>query len=222
MDLLVKTRLGNMNRYRKIENNKFMNQILVTKIKKDYKKFFKFQFIFSLIIVVILIGYYIYDYKQTEELDEISEILSKNIEISKMYNVENQVLEKSIYFGKIRIDKIDIEYPIFNDYKEELLRIAPCKFYGGDMGAVGNVCIAGHNYNDNRFFGRLDELKIKDEIKLIDLNEKEYVYIVFDIFETEDTNVESVIHKKKAHELTLLTCNNSNQKRIIIKAYLNQ
>ena len=98
--------------------------------------------------------------------------------------------------------------------------MAPCKFFGGNIGEYGNLCIAGHNYNDSRFFGRLDELEIKDEIKLIDLAETEYTYIIYDIFETEENDVNSVIRKKRAKELTLLTCNNSNNKRIIIKAFL--
>lgn len=211
-----------MNTYSKTENNKDMNQILVTKMKKNYKKFFKFQFQFSVIAIVILMIYYWYNYNKTKDGEEISKILNKNIELSRMYRIEEQAFQENLYFGKIRIDKIDIEYPIFNNYNEELLKIAPCKFYGGNIGDSGNICIAGHNYDDNRFFGRLDELNEDDEIILVDLNDNEYVYIVFDEFETEETNVESVIRKKKAYELTLLTCNNANKKRVVIKAYLKR
>ena len=199
-----------------------MNQILITKIKKNYKKIFKFQFFFSIIITIILIIYYLYDYRKTKNGEEIFRILNQKMELSKIYKIEGQALQKSLYLGKICVEKIDMEYPIFNDYNEELLKIAPCKFYGGDIGDSGNVCIAGHNYNDNRFFGRVDELKKGDEIEIIDLNDKEYMYIVFDIYETEETDVQSVIRKKKAYELTLLTCNNSNKKRIVIKAYLKK
>lgn len=197
-----------------------MNQILVTKLKKNNKKFFKIQFVFSLAIIISLCIYYIYNENKSRKLEEISAILSKNIELSQMYNAEKQIISKNSYLGKIVIEKIDVEYPVFNDFNEELLKIAPCKFYGVDIGEQGNICIAGHNYNDNRFFGRLDELSLKDEIKLVDLNEKEYLYTVFDIFETDETNVDSVIRKKKSHELTLLTCNNSNKKRIVVKAFL--
>lgn len=133
--------------------------------------------------------------------------------------LKNNLLQKKIYIcGKIYIEKINVDYGIFNRLDENLLKIAPCKFYGSKLGEKGNICIAGHNYNDNRFFSRIGELKIKDKIILQDLKGKEYEYIVFDIFET-DENDTSVLIASKSYELTLVTCNNSNKKRIIVKAY---
>ena len=211
-----------MNTCIKKENNKHMNQILVTKLKKNHKKFFKIQLVTSIIIMIGLSVYYFVKQREEASLEEISVILEKNIEISQMYNAKQQSIEKSLYLGRIRIEKINTDYPVLNEFNEELLKIAPCKFYGGNIGESGNICIAGHNYNDSRFFGRLDEIVLKDEIKLIDLTGKEHTYIVFDIFETDETNVNSVIRKRKARELTLLTCNNSNKKRIIIKAFLKE
>ena len=126
-----------------------------------------------------------------------------------------------MFFGKIIIDKISLEYSVFNMYNEDLLKISPCKFYGSQLGEKGNICIAAHNYNDNRFFSRIDELKIKDTIKLINLENLEYEYIIYDIFETEENDF-SILKKNKNFELTLLTCNNSNKKRIIVKAYMKE
>lgn len=197
-----------------------MNQILVTKIKKNYKIFFKFQFVLSICIIMFLGIYYFLENKKDKDLEKISEILNKNIEISKMYNVENVSLEKNLYFCKIEIEKLGISYFVFDELNEELLKIGPCKFYGKDIGDNTNICIAGHNYNDSRFFSNLFKMKIGEKIKIIDLDKKEYVYEIFDIYETEENNVDSVIKKKRAYELTLLTCNNSNGKRLIIKASL--
>lgn len=200
-----------------------MNQILVTKMnKKKSKYFFKIQFIISIVIVIFFVGYLIYNYNNDKNMEYISSVLNKNIEISKIYYPEKINLENNLYLGKIRIKKINLEYPIFSNFNEELLKIAPCRFYGSNIEEKGNICIAGHNYNDERFFSRITELEIKDEIKLIDLNENEYTYIVFDIFETDENDINSVIKKKKEFELTLLTCNNSNKKRIIVKAFRTQ
>ena len=69
--------------------------------------------------------------------------------------------------------------------------------------------------------GVLDELEIKDVIKLIDLENKEYEYIVYDIFETTEEDL-SILRSNKNYEITLLTCNNSNKKRIIVKAYMKE
>lgn len=121
--------------------------------------------------------------------------------------------------GKIEIPKINLEYNVFDTFDEELLKILPCKFYGNNLGEKGNICIAGHNYNDDRFFGKIGLLKKKDQIKMVDLNEKEYIYTIFDIFETDEENTKDAIKRTKDYELTLLTCNNSNNKRIIIKAF---
>ena len=111
-----------------------------------------------------------------------------------------------------------MEYTVFNLYNEELLKISPCKFNGKSLNDKSNICIAAHNYNDDRFFGRIDELNIKDTIKIEDLKGKEYIYTIYDIFETKDNDL-SILKSNKNYELTLLTCNNSNNKRIIIKAY---
>jgi len=81
--------------------------------------------------------------------------------------------------------------------------------------------LLGHNYNDTRFFSRLDELKINDKIKLVNLKGEVFEYIVFDIFETNDDDM-SILKSTKNFELTLLTCNNSNKKRIIVKAYMKE
>ena len=99
-----------------------------------------------------------------------------------------------------------------------MLKISPCKFYGKSLEEKGNICIAAHNYNDNRFFGRLNELKEKDLIKMIDIEGREYNYIIYDKYETDDEDF-SILKSNKEYELTLLTCNNSNENRIIIKAY---
>ena len=196
-----------------------MNQNTSKKSKNKFKLFFKIQFIISIIVSSCLIIIYNFNQKNVKESESISDIINKNIKISQVYKTEKLTTEVDGYLGKIIIDKINIEYPIFNNYEEHLLKLAPCKFYGTMLGEKTNICIAGHNYNDDRFFGRLKELNLKDEIKIVDFNNKEYLYKVFDIFETEENNVRSVIKQTKKYELTLLTCNNSNKKRRIVKAF---
>lgn len=194
-----------------------MNQILYNKKRNKMKYIFKVQFVLSIIIAIILIVVLLKSYNNDENLENISEVIYKNMKLTLMYKAEKQSINEN-YFGKIYIEKIDLEYGIFNKLSDELLKISPCRFYGVNIGEEGNIGIAGHNYNDERFFGRLDELRPKDKIHLLDLSGKKYEYIVFDIFET-DENDTSVLKKTKRYELTLVTCNNSNNKRIIVKAY---
>ncbi len=198
-----------------------MNQILFNKkINRKLKYIFRVQLIISILIAIFLLVLFIMNYNEDENLENISTIINKNIGISAMYEV-NKTSSQSNYLGKIYINKIDLEYAVFNTYNEKLLKIAPCKFSGVDLGKKGNICIAGHNYNDNRFFGRIDELEYGDKIKLIDLIGNEFEYTVYDIFETEENDT-SILKANKNYELTLLTCNNANQKRLIVKAYLKE
>lgn len=199
-----------------------MNQILFNKKEANRIKYiFKVQFVISIIVAIILITYFVINYKDEGNLEELSKIINKNIEITFFYNTEKASIDLSPYLGKIIIEKINLEYSIFKEMNEELLKISPCKFYGSNIGEKGNICIAGHNYNNSKFFSRLDELEVYDRIKLINLNGEEFEYIVFDIFETQDNDM-SILKHTKNFELTLLTCNNSNKKRIIVKAYMKE
>lgn len=199
-----------------------MNQILFNKKENNkFKYIFKVQFVISVIISIILIGFFLLNHKKEEDLEGLSRIINKNIEITTIYDTQKINIQESPYLGKIFIDKINLEYSVFKDINEENLKISPCKFYGSNFGQRGNICIAGHNYNDSRFFGKIAELKENDKIKLVNLNGEEFEYIVFDIFETNDDDF-SILKSTKNFELTLLTCNNSNKKRIIVKAYMKE
>lgn len=199
-----------------------MNQILYNiKKNKKLKYIYKIQFIISIVITILIAVYIIQNYNNNENLEKISKIINKNIELNSLYQTEKVSKKTNSYIGKIYIEKIDLEYAVFSNFNEEILKISPCRFYGVNIGEKGNICIAGHNYNDNRFFGRLKELEIKDKIKLINLTGKEYEYIVFDTYETESNDM-SVLKNIKNYELTLVTCNNINNKRLIVKAYIKE
>ncbi len=196
-----------------------MNQILFNKKRNNKLKYiFSVQFIISVLVSIVLIVMFMLGNNEQKRLEQMSKIVNKNIELSHIYEASKQSSDTP-YFGKIYIEKINLEYGIFNEISDELLKVAPCKFYGGNFGERGNICIAGHNYNDDRFFSKLDKLEEQDEIILVDLEGKIYKYIVFDKFEADENDV-SVLFSNKIYELTLVTCNNINKKRIIVKAYM--
>lgn len=210
------------------DNNKDMNQILATKLKNEKyikrnvkKKIFKIQILVSIVVIFWLYGKTLLDNYNRYELEKITKSIEKNLKVSEIYNVEKQSKEQELYFGKISIPKINLEYTIFNNFSEELMKISPCKFYGVGIGEKGNICIAGHNYNDKRFFGRLFELEKNDIIKLSTLDNKTYIYKIYDIYEANENDL-SCLENNKKYELTLVTCNNTNKKRRIIKAVYNE
>ena len=87
--------------------------------------------------------------------------------------------------GTIKIPKINISYPIFSEYSDELLKISVCKFYGPDINTVGNLCIIGHNYNNGDFFSDLYKLDPNDVIDIYDLNSNKVSYSIYKIYEVD-------------------------------------
>ncbi len=165
-----------------------MNQILVsekvyvTPTLKKKKRFYKIQFVLSLLALIVLISYVVCDdiseRKKSNEakniLDDFANIdttvadedtlivaLNDNAEeIQEEPKVLDQfnTVYKTDSGMEYRVDSIlnipslDINYPVLNDSNNELLKISLNKFWGGEPNAVGNYCIVGHNYDGKDIF----------------------------------------------------------------------
>ena len=205
-----------------------MNQILNTKMinkKKTNKNFFRLQFIVSSIILFSFIVFLIYSFFNMNKKEKLSDSLLGNYNIYKLYannlqdTTQKQDNENNI-FGVIEIPKININYPIFSNLSEELLKISPCKFYGTNLKENGNICIAGHNYNNDMFFSNLYLLNNDDEIYIYDNYGNKYIYMVFNSYEVNKSDLSPIFnYNQSLKELTLITCNNLNQNRLIVKAH---
>ena len=204
-----------------------MNQILDTNFKgkhKINKRFFKFQFIISFILFVLfifLLIYYIFSWSNQEKF---SKQLIENYDIYKLYSnnssySQTRTSTNDNLLGIIEIPKINLYYPVFSNINEELLKTAPCKIYGTSPGEKGNICIAGHNYNNNMFFSKINTLTVNDEIYLYDISSNKYVYKVFELYEVIESDLSPIFdYNGNFKQLTLITCNNFNSNRIIVKA----
>lgn len=203
-----------------------MNQILSTKLIsciKSQQKFYKIIFFISSIIVLILIGFILYNFFSIKQYEKISNELSNNYYIYKLYSKysekENEEEFQNEVLGVIEIPKINIKYPVFSRLTDELLKISPCKFYGKSPKENGNLCIAGHNYDNSKFFSNLFLLDINDKIYIYDNLDNKYFYTVFKIYEVNNSDLSPIFdYKRFSKELTLITCNNTNQNRLVIKA----
>ncbi len=207
-----------------------MNQILCTKIKnnkKSNKKFFKVQFILSIITIIILIGFIAYTSYSLQNKERLSDNLIGNYNIYKLYadvsnnnnESSNKDTQENNLFGIIEIPKINLYYPIFSSLSEDNLKVSPCKFYGDSLTKNDNICIAGHNYNNNMFFSKINLLSPNDEIFIYDNLGYKYTYIVFENYEVKEDDLSPIYnYDKNIKELTLITCNNLNNNRFVIKA----
>lgn len=213
-----------------------MNQILETNSKKtklkklkNNFKMFKIQLIFSTSILAILLFFCIYYIFSLKSKENLSSSILNNYEIYKLYSDignnsvsnsnEQSFQDEGNIFGIIKIPKINIEYSVFSKLTEEQLKILPCKFFGGSPKDNGNICIAGHNYDNSLFFSNLKLLDENDEIFIYDNLDNEYIYKVFSIYETDENDLSPIFnYEKNSKTLTLITCNNFNKKRIVVKA----
>lgn len=206
-----------------------MNQILNTKFKKKRKlnkNFFKFQFVISILISSIFLSVIIYYIFSLQKKEKISSNLIGNYNIYKLYSdyseenlINSKEQSENEIFGIIEIPKIGIRYPVFSYLNEDLLKISPCKFYGDSPRTNGNICIAGHNYNNSMFFSNLSLLNVNDKIYLYDNLNNEYTYTVFSLYEVNEFDLSPIYNYNEfSKELTLVTCNNINLNRLIIKA----
>lgn len=125
------------------------------------------------------------------------------------------------YYGVaiIRIPKIDLEYGIADHWTNELLKITPCKFWGGDPNEVGNFCIVAHNYRTSMFFSKVPTLENGDIIELEDNYKRKINYAVYDkhvVSENDTRDTTQITHGKK--EITLITCTDDSKNRVIVRA----
>lgn len=121
--------------------------------------------------------------------------------------------------GVINIPSIDVNYPILSTYSDALLKIAPCKFHGANPNEVGNLCIAGHNYRNSKFFSKVPKLQNGDIIEITDLGGNTVKYSVYDKFIVNPDQLECTSQLTGGRrEITLITCTDDNKQRYIIKA----
>lgn len=150
---------------------------------------------------------------------------TKTIQTEKPIDVPDEqksvASDGTVYYtiGTINIPSINVNYPILSTYSDALLKISPCKFHGPNPNEVGNLCIAGHNYKNSKFFSKVPTLKNGDIIEIKDLGGNIIEYAVYDKFIVNPNELECTSQLTDGRrEVTLITCTNDNKQRYIIKA----
>lgn len=195
-----------------------MNQILeTTKNRNKILKLLKIQGFMSILGFLVVIFFVSSQNAENSSTEKYSKSLGLTAQIASIYNAEET--NYSNIFGKIEIPKIALEYSVFNEFSEELMKISPCKFYGNSIEKTGNIAIVGHNYDNHTFFSDINKLEEGDEIYLYSNDNLKYTYTVYEKYETDEDDLDCLKAKfLNSRELTLITCNNSNKKRFIVKA----
>ena len=191
------------------------------------KKFLNYFLCFLIIAIIIVVALIMKKYAKNQENEQdISEVL-ESIKAEAIKNEENgkeaQEIEAEYkgykILGTIKIDKLDIEYPILEYTTDDTLSISITRFWGESVNKIGNFVVTGHNNYDGTMFGKTKNLEIGDIIELTDLYNITKKYAVYKKYIT-DPNDTSVIETDEfgTREVTLITCSNGNKERLIIKA----
>lgn len=209
-------------------NNFVMNQIIYDKernrnLDKKYRILF---YIFSSIAIIAIIFLFT-DFYNNSRNAYISKKLADSYTISTLYSnntsyqteVQEESTNEPFVIGIIKIDKINLNYAILSISNNDLLDISVCRFAGPMPNEVGNLCIAGHNYVDYKFFSRLNELSLGDKIQIYDLAGNYVTYEIYDIYESRADDTSCTFQDTNNLKLvTLVTCNNVNGKRLVLHA----
>lgn len=212
----------NYNMHFRTNNKRFKNFVI--------KRRYELQFILSFSVATIFLILLFWKLYQNQEQEKIAKELLNTYQLTTLYSNpanydtcelnSNLISQAPLVIGMIKIDKIALSYPILSESNDNLLKVSVCRFTGPMPNEVGNLCIAGHNYMDNRFFGRLDELEYGDKIEIYGTSGNMKEYTIFQKYEVDANNSACTSQDVGDTELvTLLTCDNSNnQKRLVIQA----
>ena len=226
-------------------------KIYVTPELKKKKKTYKIEFFLSIILICLFSSYYIHAANDRNKSEEVSQMILEEVKIDNIKEYddnepiiiildekasnneqnEEDVLEKEISIGEetypieaiIKIPEIGIDYPVISKTSEELLKISVNKFHGPNPNEIGNYCIVGHNYLNDKMFSRLDELKNGDLVELKDLSGRTIKYRVYDKYIVNPTDTSCTSQRTKDgkklgfREMTLITCANYGTQRLIVK-----
>lgn len=155
------------------------------------------------------------------ENEQSNLIIENTNKEEKLEEYKNMPQEKKGYkiIGKIEIPKLNLNTYILNETNTKSLKVSVTKLYGPDINQVGNFCIAGHNYINNKMFGGIKKLEKGDEIILTDTYDRKVKYEVYDTFQTDPKDVSALNQETGGdREVTLITCTTGAIKRVIVKA----
>lgn len=252
-----------------------MNQILITEKLyitpelKRKKKLYKLDFIISIFLLCLLVGYYVYAEYDRNKGEQMSQEILQNMVIADSNSgvfsyddttvrvdddkivvildgennpaISTEKLQEQVAQNKenlinqntsvtsngdtvtkiaiVNIPSINITYPVLSTYNTELLKTSPCKYWGPDPNEVGNFCIVAHNYRNAKFFSKVPELENGDIVEITDLNNRTIQYVVYDKYVVrEDDRTCSSQKTDGRKEVTLITCTDDSENRVVVKA----
>jgi sortase A len=144
------------------------------------------------------------DAPQVDSVDAVGTLLEKGLT---GYSV----------IARLDIEKLALSLPVLSKTSEKALEVSVCYYSGPAPGAKGNFVITGHNYKNGAHFGRLDELRVGDTVSLTTPDGQQYAYRVADLQTIAPNYVKALEDYEGESALTLLTCTDRGNNRLLVK-----
>lgn len=182
-----------------------------------------------IIIIILIIVKYYNRYENEKKLKKTIETIYN--QTSSYNDADDSLVIDTKYkgydvWGIIKIEKINLEYPILDSLDEKALKTSIIKFFESkNDNQITNLTLAGHNNYDNTMFGNLNKLENGDVVEIIYKNTMSKKFVVYNTYIADpvDVSYTGITNTNNTNELTLVTCKNGNKKRYIVKAkeYVN-
>ncbi|MBO0452049.1 class D sortase [Enterococcus sp. MJM16] len=108
-------------------------------------------------------------------------------------------------FGKVKIEKVQLDVPLYFGDTEQILRQGAGQFMGSVYpGELGTSLIGGHNVDD---FGKLGGAQVGDTIE-VQTTYGNYTYRItqLDIKNKKDKEIDDMIYQRNDRRIILYTC----------------
>ena len=171
--------------------------------------------IVGVVLILVALGWSVLNFFEDNNAGKKAAVLLEKMdEVSFQNDIENTsvaLINGETFCGKLSIEKLGVELPVYDEWSYERLKTAPCRYTGSIQ--ENNIVIAAHNYKSH--FGNLNQLQIDDEIIFIDAKGKKHCYSVKEISKLDGTAVNDM--KSGEWDFTLFTCTKSGKQRVTVR-----
>lgn len=146
-------------------------------------------------------------------------VSKSNYKTIEAYTNMPQEIDGYEVIGRLQIPKIELDTYVLSETDENTLNKSVTKLCGPKVNGVGNLCITGHNYINDKMFSKLKKLEKEDKILVTDIYDNTLEYVVYDTYKVKPNEVECLSQETEGErEVTLITCTTGALKRLIVKA----
>lgn len=172
--------------------------------------------VIGLLLILIAGGWYVYNIVEDNNAGKSATDLLEKIEKQQTEQDNDKespviIVEGDAFCGRLAIEKLRIELPIFDEWNYTRLKTAPCRYTGSID--TNDIIIAAHNYKSH--FGNLKQLQIGDEISFVDAYGTQHRYSVKEITILDGNAVTDMTSGE--WDFTLFTCTKGGEQRVTVR-----